>query len=252
MKTSISFFTAFICLITTGLAQKKSTKPIKAEKSTVVLKTPIDSFSYAIGINVGSSLKSEGLTQINLDMMFKGFEDILKNKTQLMTAEKAQQTIQQKLQEYAENKKRDAKQKSEIFLNECKKRKEVVALENGLLYEVLQSGDPSGMKPTKEDTVVVDYVGTLIDGTEFDNSIKRGQPATFPLGGVIRGWTEILQLMHPGDKWKVYIPSELGYGERGAGGSIPGNAALIFEINLREIKKAVSKNPLSNPEVPLQ
>ena len=246
MKKSIFLTALCATCIFPILAQKKTNKTATTNKtgkanSEPVLKTPIDSFSYAIGINVGSSLKNEGLTQINLDMLFKGFEDVLKNNTQLMSADKAQQTIQQKLQEYAENKKRDAKQKSEAFLAENKKRKEVTTLDNGLQYEVLQSGDPSGMSPAKEDTVVVDYVGTLIDGTEFDNSVKRGQPATFPLNGVIRGWTEILQHMHVGDKWKVYIPSELGYGERGAGGSIPGNAALIFEINLKEIKKAASK-----------
>ena len=112
---------------------------------------------------------------------------------------------------------------------------------NGLQYEVLTAGDPNGMKPTKEDTVVVHYVGTLIDGTEFDNSVKRGEPAQFPLGGVIKGWTEILQLMTVGSKWKVYIPSELGYGERGAGASIPPYSTLIFEIDLKNIKPAVKK-----------
>jgi FKBP-type peptidyl-prolyl cis-trans isomerase FklB len=109
------------------------------------------------------------------------------------------------------------------------------------MYEVIKAGDPNGIKPRAIDTVEVDYIGTLTDGTEFDNSVKRGQPATFPLGGVIKGWTEILQLMTIGAHWKVYIPSELGYGERGAGGSIPPNATLIFEITLRDIKPAVSK-----------
>ena len=180
MKRSIFLTVIFATSVLPVLAQKKTNKTATSNKagkvnSAPVLKTPIDSFSYAIGINVGSSLKNEGLTQISLDMLFKGFEDVLKNNNQLMSADKAQQTIQQKLQEYAENKKRDVKQKCETFLAENKKRKGITTLENGLQYEVLQSGDPSGMSPAKEDTVVVDYVGTLIDGTEFDNSVKRGQ-----------------------------------------------------------------------------
>ena len=125
-----------------------------------------------------------------------------------------------------------------FFLNKNKERKGVIALPNGLQYEILQAGEENGMKPKAIDTVVVDYVGTLIDGKEFDNSLKRGEPATFPLNGVIKGWTEILQLMTKGAHWKVYIPSELGYGDRGAGGSIPPGAVLIFEITLRDIKPA--------------
>mgnify|MGYP001791880516 CR=1 FL=1 len=104
----------------------------------------------------------------------------------------------------------------------------------------MTGGEANGFKPTAVDTVVVDYVGTLIDGTEFDNSLKRGQPAIFPVGGVIKGWTEILQMMTKGAHWKVYIPSELGYGESGAGGSIPPNAALVFEITLQDIKPAIT------------
>jgi FKBP-type peptidyl-prolyl cis-trans isomerase len=130
------------------------------------------------------------------------------------------------------------KQNGIDFLNKNKERKEVISLPNGLQYEVLQAGEENGMKPKAIDTVVVHYVGTLIDGKEFDNSISRGEPATFPLNGVIKGWTEILQLMTKGSKWKVYIPSELGYGERGAGGSIPPGSVLIFEINLIDIKPA--------------
>ena len=120
-----------------------------------------------------------------------------------------------------------------------KSRKEVTTLANGLQYEILQAGDPNGIKPTAQDTVVVHYVGTLIDGTEFDNSVKRGEPATFPVGGVIKGWTQILQLMTKGAQWKVVIPSELAYGERGAGAQIPPGSVLVFEINLIDIKPAV-------------
>jgi len=109
-----------------------------------------------------------------------------------------------------------------------------------LQYEILKKGDATSATPKLTDTVVANYAGTLIDGKEFDNSYKRGEPLTIPVGGVIKGWTEVLQLMHIGDKVKVYIPSESGYGERGAGADIPGGAALIFEMELLAIKSAVA------------
>jgi FKBP-type peptidyl-prolyl cis-trans isomerase FklB len=117
----------------------------------------------------------------------------------------------------------------------------VITLPNGLQYEILKAGDATARKPLATDTVVVNYKGTLVDGTEFDNSFTRGEPATFPVNGVIRGWTEILQLMPKGSHWKVFIPSELGYGDRGAGGAIPPGAALVFEIVLEDIKGAAIK-----------
>ena len=202
------------------------------------LKTGLDSMSYALGINIATDLLQRGIEDLNLDAMRKGFEDVLKNKPQLLTKEQCGMTLQQKLQEFAQKKSMAMKQNGIDFLNKNKERKEVISLPNGLQYEVLQAGEENGMKPKAVDTVVVHYVGTLIDGKEFDNSISRGEPATFPLNGVIKGWTEILQLMTKGSKWKVYIPSELGYGDRGAGGSIPPGSVLIFEINLIDIKPA--------------
>jgi FKBP-type peptidyl-prolyl cis-trans isomerase len=109
-----------------------------------------------------------------------------------------------------------------------------------LQYEVITKGDPNSATPKLQDTVVAHYAGTLTDGKEFDNSYKRGEPLSIPVGGVIRGWTEALQLMHIGDKWKVYIPSELGYGDRGAGADIPGGATLVFEMELLAIKPAAA------------
>jgi FKBP-type peptidyl-prolyl cis-trans isomerase FklB len=173
--------------------------------------------------------------------MSKALEEIIQGKPTLLNKEQANMTLQQKLQDFAKKKGDAEKAKCQNYFDENKKRPGVISLPNGLQYEIIKAGEANGMKPTPVDTVVVDYVGTLIDGTEFDNSIKRGEPASFPLGGVIRGWTEILQLMTIGSHWKVYIPSELGYGERGAGGAIPPNAALIFEITLRDIKPAVTK-----------
>ena len=222
-------------------------KPCKEKPSPLGLESGLDSLSYAIGINIANDLQQRGIEELNLDVMKKGFEDVLKNKPQLLTKEQCGMTLQQKLQEFAQKKSMAMKQKGIDFLNKNKERKEVISLPNGLQYEVLQSGEENGMKPKAVDTVVVDYVGTLIDGKEFDNSIKRGEPATFPLNGVIKGWTEILQLMTKGSKWKVYIPSELGYGDRGAGGTIPPGSVLIFEINLRDIKPA-GVNAHNNPE----
>jgi len=205
------------------------------------LKNGIDSFSYAAGISIAENMKSQGIDKLNTAVMTRAINDVFNNKPTAMTPDNCNKTVQEKMQEFMQKKAQVQLEKNNQFFAENKKRKGVVALANGLQYEVIASGPAGGLKPTPADTVVVHYVGTLTDGKEFDNSIKRGEPAEFPLGGVIRGWTEILQLMTPGDKWKVYIPSELGYGERGAGGSIPGNAILVFEINLLNIKPAVTK-----------
>lgn len=208
----------------------------------------IDSFSYAIGVNIAENMKNQGINNVDVPSMSRAFNDVFNNYPTAMSSDQAMSIIQRNMQELQAKKQEEQSQKaaeegmrSKKFLEENKKRKGVIVLPNGLQYQVLVSGKSGGRKPTPADTVVVHYVGTLIDGTEFDNSIKRGEPAEFPLGGVIKGWTEILQRMTPGDKWKVYIPSELGYGERGAGASIPGNATLIFEINFIKLKPAAKK-----------
>jgi FKBP-type peptidyl-prolyl cis-trans isomerase FklB len=211
------------------------------QDSKIILKNGIDSFSYAAGLSIADNMKSQGISDLNLPMMMKAFEDVLNNKPTTMTKEQASTTLQEKIQEFTQKKAAAAKEKNEAFCKSYSEKTGVIVLPSGLQYEVLTAGDPNGIHPTAADTVVVDYVGTLTDGTEFDNSIKRGEPATFPLGGVIKGWTEIVQLMTIGAKWKVLIPSELGYGERGAGGTIPPNAVLIFEITLKDIKPAANK-----------
>ncbi len=234
----------FLCVIASGLlitGLKAQDKKTAASAPKVELKSSLDSFSYAAGISIAQNMKDQGITELNLQVMSKAFEDVLKGKPQLLTKEQASMTLQQKLQEFSKKKGEGEKAKCEEFMTANKNKKGVISLPNGLQYEIISAGEENGLKPTPIDTVVVDYVGTLIDGTEFDNSIKRGEPASFPLGGVIKGWTEILQLMTKGAHWKVVIPSELGYGERGAGGAIPPNAALIFEITLRDIKPAVTK-----------
>ena len=247
----------FVCFVAGTLLQSglmaqvkkapaKSTtteKSMSVEKTTSVvspknqMKNDLDSFSYAVGLNIAENMKGQGITELNIQMMSNAFNDVFKNKPQLLTAEQATMSLQKKMQEFAE--KKSGMQKEFCSKNQTKEG--VITLPDGLQYEIITAGEPNGMKPTAADTVVVDYVGTLIDGKEFDNSIKRGEPATFPVGGVIKGWTEILQLMTKGAHWRVVIPAELGYGERGAGGAIPPNATLIFEITLRDIKPAVTQ-----------
>lgn len=238
----------FICAIaaacTAGMVSaqtkspvKKAVAPLPAKSS--VMKSLNDSFSYAAGMNIALSMKEQGITQLNHALMQKAIQDVFNNGKCLLTKEQAGMTLQQQLQIYGQKKGNEQKAKGNAFLAANKNKKGVITLPNGLQYEVLQAGEANGIKPTAADTVVVDYAGSLSDGTEFDNSIKRGEPATFPVGGVIRGWTEILQLMTKGAKWKVVIPSELGYGERGAGAPIPPNSVLVFEITLRDIKPAV-------------
>lgn len=212
-------------------------KPATAPPA-VQLKNSIDSFSYALGLNIAQNVKEQGMTTINSSLIQKAFDDVFKGRKELLTQEACLNILQTEMMKISEKKSSAEREKGKAFLAENKKRKEVITLPNGLQYEILKAGDPNGVKPRAIDTVKVDYVGTTVDGVEFDSSIKRGEPTEFPLNGVIRGWTEILQLMPVGSKWKVYIPSELAYGDRGAGGAIAPGATLIFEITLHEVKPA--------------
>lgn len=197
--------------------------------------------SYAIGLKYGESMKRD-LSELQLKTFYKGFSDGFEGKDPALKAEEIVATLQalqtRKMEEMkakAETAGAENKAAGDSFLVENKKRDGVTTLESGLQYEVITAG--SGESPKKEDKVKVHYHGTLIDGTVFDSSIDRGQPATFGVGQVIKGWTEALQLMKVGDKWKVFIPSDLAYGERGAGGKIGPHSALIFEVELIDIEK---------------
>ena len=192
----------------------------------------LEKVSYSIGINVATSIKSEGLDSINSFYISKGFQDVFENKDLAINIEESNKIIG----EYF-NKKQDAKNQrlaidSKIFLEENKQKDGVMTTESGLQYLILSEG--RGNNPTLNDNVTVHYHGTLIDGTIFDSSVDRKQPATFPLNGVIPGWQEALQMMSVGSKWKIFIPSELAYGESGAG-AIPPNSTLIFEVELLSI-----------------
>lgn len=228
-----------VTMHTVCFSQQKA-KPAVAPKGSS-LKTAKDSLSYSVGSGVADNLARQGITDLNFALVQKAMEDVFKKRARLMDENAVNMCIQATMQKSAMKKIKIEKDKGEAFLAQNKKRKEVTTLPNGLQYEVLKAAADSARKPTAEDTVVVNYVGKLTDGKEFDNSVKRGQPATFAVNGVIKGWTEILQLMPVGSKWKVFIPSELGYGDRGAGAGIPGGAVLVFEISLEDIKPAAKQ-----------
>ncbi|MCK9418717.1 MAG: FKBP-type peptidyl-prolyl cis-trans isomerase [Nitrospirae bacterium] len=206
------------------------------------LKTQKDKVSYAIGLDMGNNMKKSEL-EIDPDVLARAIKDILAGSKPLMTDQEAKETLialQKDLQakQIEKNKALGEKNKKEgdTFLAKNKKEKGVKTLPSGLQYKVIAEG--KGKSPKASDTVTVNYAGTLINGTEFDSSYKRGQPATFPVGGVIKGWTEALQLMKEGSKWQLFIPSDLAYGEKGTqGGPIGPNAALIFEVELVSIKE---------------
>ncbi len=212
----------------------------KPGPAPLVLRTPKDKASYAIGMNVGKSLHKDSV-DVDPAILLRGLKDALAGGKTLLTddeAKTAMVAIQADLRKKQEAKMAvvgDAnKKEGDTFLAENKTKEGVVALPSGLQYKILKEG--TGPKPSATDSVVCNYKGTLIDNTEFDSSYKRGQPATFPVGQVIKGWTEVLQLMPVGSKWQVWVPSELGYGPRGPGGAIGPNATLIFEIELLSIQ----------------
>lgn len=228
MKT---IFLALLLPVSVSFAQTKKPAPKVVKPATVLTST--DSLSYSIGIQVADFYKNQGVENMNSAMIKKAFDDIYNEKTLLISQEQANMTIQQKLQQYMSAKTNAEKEEGIKFLETNKNRPEVVTLPSGLQYEILTKG--TGPVPKASDTVKANYIGSLIDGKEFDNSYKRGQPLEIPVSGVIQGWVEALQLMPVGSKWKLFIPSDLGYGDRGAGGAIPGGAALVFTIELLEI-----------------
>ncbi|MEP7255085.1 MAG: FKBP-type peptidyl-prolyl cis-trans isomerase [Ferruginibacter sp.] len=223
-------------------ATTKSTTKTAAKPTTPTFKNLLDSFSYAAGFNVATNMKAQGINKLNVEMMQKGLDDVFKNTPSALTTEASGTCMQKQLAIFASEKGDADKAKGRAFLEANKKRKEVITLPDGLQYEIIKSGDVNGKQPTLADSAVVHYIGTLIDGVEFDNSYKRGQPYATLLTQVVQGWTEILQMMKPGDQWKVYVPSELAYDENGAGGgSIPPHSVLIFDMTLVEIRPVIAK-----------
>lgn len=224
-------FLFLLMLLPASLVMAQTKKPA-AKPLPAKVYTSTDSLSYALAVMVADFYKNQGLEKVSSDMIKKAFDDVYNNKTLLISQEQANMTVQEKMQEFMSKKSNAVKGESAKFLEANKKREGVITLPSGLQYEIITKG--TGPIPKESDHVKAHYAGTLIDGTEFDNSYKRGQPIEIPVTGVIKGWIEALQLMPVGSKWKLFIPSDLAYGDRGQG-AIPGGAALIFEIELLEI-----------------
>jgi FKBP-type peptidyl-prolyl cis-trans isomerase FklB len=212
-----------------------ATVPTVAQPPARLLNNQMDSLSYAIGVNIGSAMKSQGLDSINVNTLGKAIQSALKGDSLLINDTAANMF----LSDYFQNRQRRAaeenKKAGEQFLAENKAKQGVSTTASGLQYQVLQEG--TGAKPGPNDRVTVHYTGTTLKGEKFDSSYDRGTPATFPVGGVIPGWTEALQLMKAGSKYKLFIPAELAYGENGSGPAIGPNSVLVFEVELISVEK---------------
>jgi FKBP-type peptidyl-prolyl cis-trans isomerase len=244
--TNMRLFVFGLLILTGTTVMAQSKKELAAQVATLKaeieqLKKPKEAdisdkhkkASYGLGVLVATNIKSQGGDSLNLESLLVGISDIFQNKTPKIDQQEAMMTVQQYMQAAAEQKSAKVKEQSAAFCEENKKKPGVTVTASGLQYSVLKKG--TGKAPTANDQVTVHYVGKLTDGTVFDSSVERNEPATFGVSEVIPGWTEAMQLMHEGDKWLIVIPSELGYGERGAGQQIPPYATLIFEVELIKV-----------------
>jgi len=234
MRTLISTSLILLGTIASTHAQDK---PAAAPK----LKTTVEKASYAIGVNIGSDLKKNGI-EVNSQLLAKGLVDALSDGKLLLTDDEMRMaitTLQKEMTTKREAKRAIDAEKNlavgKAFLVANKGQPGVKTLKSGLQYKVIKAG--KGTSPKATDQVKTHYEGRLINGKVFDSSYKRGEPATFPVNGVIKGWTEALQLMKPGSQWELYVPAELGYGARGAGANIGPNSTLIFKVELLEVVK---------------
>jgi len=230
---------------TTANAPAKKTGTAAPSAAAPALTTRKEKFSYALGMNIGTGLENnlkKQSVEVDPNLLSQGLKDAMAGGKTRLTQEEAQAVlteVQTEIRKQQQEKMQQAgaanKTEGEAFLAANKSKDGIVTLPSGLQYKILTAG--TGPKPTASDSVVCNYRGTLINGTEFDSSYKRGQPATFGVGQVIKGWTEALQLMPVGSKWQLFIPSDLAYGERGGpGGQIGPNATLIFEVELLSIQ----------------
>ena len=230
IASSTLIFAVSLIYAQTGAVKKPA---VKTTTSTIQLKTLEDSANYAMGLSIANFYKQQGVTKINSTLVTKAINDAMSGKATLLNDAQTSTVLMTYL-----NKQQMVKSKPNIdacnnFLAVNKTKQGVVTTASGLQYEVISQG--TGPKPGLKDTVVCNYKGTFLDGKEFDNSYKRGEPAEFPLTNVIRGWTEVLQLMPVGSKYKVYVPYQLGYGPSDYNG-IPGGSLLVFEIELLNVK----------------
>ena len=244
---------AFASVDAKGKKPKKS-KDSKAVVVKNILANDVDSMSYALGMNVGSDFV-KNLANIpggksNVDMLIKGFASSMKGDSTLLTQEFAVEFFKEYMTNAQAKESVSKKAADEKFLADNMNQPGVIATASGLQYKVITAAE--GAIPQAQDTVVVHYEGTLINGTKFDSSIDRGEPIEFPLNQVIKGWTEGVQLMSVGSKYRLFVPYNLGYGEQGAGGVIPPFATLIFDVELLEIKPFTGTKSFLNDIQPLQ
>jgi len=222
--------------------------PAAKSPTSLALATQKDKFSYALGMNLGTSLHKQSVS-VDPNILARGLKDALAGGKTLLTEDQAraalmevQNEMRKKQQEQMQQAGAASKKEGEAFLAANKTKDGVVTLPSGLQYKILTPG--TGPKPSASDSVVCNYRGTLINGTEFDSSYKRGEPATFPVSGVIKGWTEALQLMPVGSKWQLFVPSDLAYGERSPAPEIGPDSTLIFEVELVSIQnKSADPSP---------
>jgi FKBP-type peptidyl-prolyl cis-trans isomerase FklB len=227
-KIAVHVILGFVFLA--GVCQAGEAPEIKSQKEKI---------NYSIGHQIGGDFKRQGI-ELDPDLVVKGIQDALAGNKPLMTPEEMRKTLVDLKKKIVADRRKQHREQAEknlaegkAFLAENAKKKGVKTLPSGLQYKVIKKG--TGTSPKKTDSVTVHYRGTLVDGTEFDSSYKRGKPATFRVDGVIAGWTEALQLMKPGAKWQLFIPANLAYGERGARSRIEPNSALIFEVELTKV-----------------
>lgn len=195
-----------------------------------------DSVSYSLGIMMGENLRQQGISEVNMDVFLNAFNASIKDSTLMLNRTEAMSCLNNYVMEMKSKKNEMLIMEQMAFLDENAKKEGVIIMPSGLQYRVIENGPDSLAHPISTDKVLVHYEGSLIDGTIFDSSIVRGEPITLPVNGVIKGWQEALQLMRPGDIWEIYVPYSLGYGDKGAGGVIPGFATLIFKLELLSIE----------------
>ncbi len=239
------FLVPLFCLVMlTAACNKDKDTPASTQEPTA-LTTQLEKVSYSIGMDIGKTLRQQKL-EVDPAFIALGIRHAFVNATTLLTPEEAKDVLmkwqQELMQKHMEEIKKQGEEnaaKGKAFLEENAKKEGVVTLENGLQYKILEAGN--GTSPAEDDVVTVHYKGTLIDGTEFDSSYSRNQPATFPVNGVIKGWTEALQKMKVGGHWMLYVPAELAYGERQAGPIIGPQSTLIFDVTLLSIQEKQTK-----------
>ena len=249
LKLSIAVLISFLTISSYAQSKKELMAEVATLKTQIAtlnnelldLKKPKEAIlsnennkaSYGLGVLMASNVKSQGADSLDLESLTLAIRDVLQNKPLKLQQQECMPIVQQYMQAASSKKGEKVKREGITYLEKNKTALGVTTTASGLQYKVLTKG--SGKTPGANDNVTVHYTGKLIDGTVFDSSVERGQPATFGVSGVIRGWTEALQLMHEGDKWMLYIPQDLAYGERGAGAQIPPYATLLFEVELIKV-----------------